>query len=108
MKKKENFNYLNTVRFCSVCRKNRFFVYQKIIGHSQCQECGSGFAKAFKEFNISALKNALKIRRNNILEDVSTESMKERLREIDYVLFRISRLEINDEYSPKRDKVSNI
>jgi len=38
-----------TRRFCPVCDSITSFIFNKVIGHSECSECGARFGTAWKE-----------------------------------------------------------
>ena len=36
-------------RYCMLCKKNRKFVYNRMVGHSECIYCSSRMARKVKE-----------------------------------------------------------
>lgn len=40
---------LKTMRYCVNCKKNTLFELNKVLGHSECVECGSRYASPIKD-----------------------------------------------------------
>lgn len=62
-----------TKRFCVVCRDNKEFVYDRVIGHSCCIDCGSRFGrKAIPDQAFEDRARELKQAYRGIIEDQKT------------------------------------
>jgi len=35
---------MSSLRYCRVCKQNTIFVYNRVIGHSECRGCGLRFS----------------------------------------------------------------
>jgi len=35
---------VSSLRYCRICKKNTIFVYNRVIGHSECRGCGLRFS----------------------------------------------------------------
>jgi ribosomal protein L37AE/L43A len=50
---------MSSMRFCRVCERNTIFIYNNIIGHSECRECGFRFSAPVKEKVIELINTRI-------------------------------------------------
>lgn len=97
-----------TLRYCRICEKNKIFRYEKLIGHSKCISCGSGYGIGINQCDIlhQRLRDCLN-KRIKELENCKKSSSEEDKIKLKYRISEIRKikelsLELFDEkYSKK-------
>jgi hypothetical protein len=58
-KKQPKQKRMSSLRFCTVCKKNTIFVFNNVIGHSECQGCGFRFSAPVRDNVIEVINNRI-------------------------------------------------
>jgi len=67
---------VKTYRFCLQCKRNNFFIYNKLIGHSRCQTCQGQYSapvdeiKEFKNKVLNILRSRKGLQNNREMEEL--------------------------------------
>ena len=65
---------MQSLRYCRRCRRIKTFFLNKVVGHSECSECGSRFGIK----KIPEIQSAIDKERNARLKEVDVWYQKER------------------------------
>lgn len=88
---------IDSFRRCIFCNRNTIFRYDKIIGHSKCVKCGSGYALPLseKKIIIDRIKSSLNkkvLYYENMRKQDKGDVLRGRLREIKSIIQDLNKL----------------